>query len=33
MSSVEPILEAHGLVKKYGQVVALNGADFELYPG
>jgi len=33
MSSPEPILEAHGLVKKYGQVVALNGADFELYPG
>jgi fructose transport system ATP-binding protein len=33
MSSPEPILEARGLVKKYGQVVALNGADFELYPG
>ncbi|MDP9303965.1 MAG: ATP-binding cassette domain-containing protein [Actinomycetota bacterium] len=33
MSSREPILEARGLVKKYGQVVALNGADFELYPG
>ena len=33
MSSAEPILEAHGLVKKYGQVVALNGAEFELYPG
>ena len=33
MNSPEPILEAHGLVKKYGQVVALNGADFELYPG
>ena len=33
MSSRGPILEAHGLVKKYGQVVALNGADFELYPG
>jgi fructose transport system ATP-binding protein len=28
----EPILEARGLVKRYGQVVALNGADFELYP-
>jgi fructose transport system ATP-binding protein len=28
-----PILEARGLVKRYGQVVALNGADFELYPG
>ena len=33
MSSAEPILEARGLVKKYGQVSALNGADFELYPG
>jgi fructose transport system ATP-binding protein len=33
MSAPEPILEARGLVKKYGQVVALNGADFELYPG
>jgi fructose transport system ATP-binding protein len=33
MSTPEPILEARGLVKKYGQVVALNGADFELYPG
>jgi fructose transport system ATP-binding protein len=28
-----PILESRGLVKRYGQVVALNGADFELYPG
>jgi len=33
VSSPGPILEARGLVKKYGQVVALNGADFELYPG
>src|SRR3989441_3754113 len=33
MSSPVPILEARGLVKKYGQVTALNGADFELYPG
>ena len=29
----EPILEAHGLVKHYGQVVALDGVDFDLYPG
>jgi fructose transport system ATP-binding protein len=29
----EPILEARGLVKRFGQVVALDGADFELYPG
>jgi fructose transport system ATP-binding protein len=28
----QPILEARGLVKRFGQVVALNGADFELYP-
>ena len=33
MSSPQPILEARGLVKSYGQVVALNGADFELHPG
>ncbi len=29
----QPILAAKGLVKRYGQVVAMNGADFELYPG
>jgi fructose transport system ATP-binding protein len=28
-----PILEARGLVKTYGQVVALNGADFDLMHG
>jgi len=33
MSTPAPILEAQGLVKRYGQVVALDGADFELYPG
>ena len=27
------IVEARGLVKRYGQVVALDGADFELFPG
>jgi fructose transport system ATP-binding protein len=32
MSEPKPIIEAHGLVKRYGQVVALDGADFELYP-
>jgi fructose transport system ATP-binding protein len=32
MSEPRPILEARGLVKRYGQVVALDGADFELYP-
>ena len=29
----KPILSARGLVKRYGRVVALNQADFELYPG
>ena len=33
MSDVQPILQARGLMKRYGTVVALNGADFELYPG
>jgi fructose transport system ATP-binding protein len=33
VSTAAPILEARGLVKKYGQVVALNGADFDLRPG
>jgi fructose transport system ATP-binding protein len=33
MNAAAPILEAQGLVKRYGQVVALDGADFELYPG
>lgn len=28
-----PILSAHGLVKRYGRVTALDRADFELYPG
>jgi fructose transport system ATP-binding protein len=33
MTDGAPILEARGLVKRYGHVVALDGADFELYPG
>jgi fructose transport system ATP-binding protein len=33
VSSPQPVLQARGLVKRYGQVVALDGADFELYPG
>jgi fructose transport system ATP-binding protein len=36
VSAVEtrvPVLEARGLVKRYGVVTALNGADFDLYPG
>lgn len=31
--SVEPLLTARGLVKRYGRVIALNNADFDLYPG
>jgi fructose transport system ATP-binding protein len=30
--SAQPILEARGLFKRFGHVVALNGADFDLYP-
>ncbi len=29
----QPIIEARKLVKRYGKVTALDGADFELYPG
>ena len=32
-SAPAPILQAKGLVKRYGRVVALDHADFELYPG
>ena len=28
-----PVLEARGLVKRYGVVTALNGADFDLFAG
>jgi fructose transport system ATP-binding protein len=31
--SAAPVLEARGLVKKYGHVTAINGADFELREG
>lgn len=33
LSSLRPVLEGIGLVKTYGRVVALDGADFALYPG
>jgi fructose transport system ATP-binding protein len=33
VTALTPILEGRGLVKRFGQVVALDGADFELYPG
>lgn len=29
----EPILKARGLVKRFGSVTALNGTDFDLFPG
>jgi len=32
-TSVMPMLESEGLVKTYGRVVALDGADFALFPG
>ena len=28
-----PLIEARGLVKRYGRVTALDHADFDLYPG
>lgn len=31
--SIQPIMTARGLVKKYGRVTALDHADFDLYPG
>jgi fructose transport system ATP-binding protein len=33
MNAPTPILEGRGLVKRFGQVVALNEADFDLYAG
>jgi fructose transport system ATP-binding protein len=33
VSDATPVLEGQGIVKRFGHVVALNGADFELYPG
>jgi fructose transport system ATP-binding protein len=33
MTGQQPILEARGLVKTFGRVVALDHADFEIYPG
>jgi fructose transport system ATP-binding protein len=31
--TLQPLLTARGLVKRYGRVTALNEADFDLYPG
>src|SRR4026207_2093368 len=33
MAAQTPVLQARGLVKRYGHVVALDGADFDLMPG
>ena len=32
-ANMKPVLKAKGLTKHYGQVIAMDGADFELYPG
>jgi fructose transport system ATP-binding protein len=32
-STKTPVLQARGLVKRYGQVTALDGCDFEVMPG
>jgi fructose transport system ATP-binding protein len=29
----EPVLQAKGLTKRYGRVVAIDGSDLDLYPG
>ncbi|MCL7999658.1 ATP-binding cassette domain-containing protein [Brucella sp. 21LCYQ03] len=33
MSNVQPVLQARGLVKKYGNVTAIDAAEFDLMPG
>ena len=33
MADAEPQLEARNLVKRYGQVLALGGANFTAFPG
>ena len=33
MASQQIVMKASGLTKRYGQVVALDGADFELRAG
>ncbi|MEY9904643.1 fructose transport system ATP-binding protein [Catenulispora sp. MAP12-49] len=32
-AAAQPVLQARGLVKRYGHVTALDGCDFELLPG
>src|SRR5271169_6234863 len=31
--TITPVLQARGLIKRYGRVTALDNADFDLYPG
>ena len=33
MSDIQPVIRARGLMKRYGTVIAMDDADFELYPG
>jgi fructose transport system ATP-binding protein len=33
VTTTRPVLSAKGLVKTFGRVIALDSADFELYPG
>jgi fructose transport system ATP-binding protein len=33
LQTARPVLQAKGIVKTYGHVVALDGVDLELYPG
>jgi fructose transport system ATP-binding protein len=32
-AAIEPLFQARGIVKRFGHVTALSGADFDLYPG
>jgi fructose transport system ATP-binding protein len=32
VSATQPVFQARGLVKRFGQVTALSGTDFDLYP-
>ena len=32
-TNLKPVLEAKGLTKRYGQIITMDGADFELYSG
>jgi len=31
--SLKPVMTGRGLTKRYGRVTAMDGADFDLYPG